>query len=206
MTNEARLEERLDSGNGRGSAIVITVENSTEASRLCSKRLRFGGALKVVEKYWEAEPSSICISCVGIRHDRLGGFGERKVQCVICAGAHKFESHKWRVTGRNTKIGKICTHIIPKFANCGENHQATAFKCPAKLNVQTEAWKKKMEKPQLGETLPVANDSYDKRPTSRQIDMDVDTEVINWAKSLNKQSSGLSSRNGDLSEEAQDKF
>lgn len=46
LINEARLEERLESGNGRGSAIVITVGNSTEASQLCSKGLRFGALLK----------------------------------------------------------------------------------------------------------------------------------------------------------------
>ena len=127
LINEARLEERLESGNGRGSAIVITVGNGTEASQLCSKGLRFGGTLKVVEKYWEAGPSSIRMSCTGIGHDRLGGCGDRRVQCVICAGAHKVESHKCEMTGCTVKMGKICTHVIPKCANCGGNHQATAF-------------------------------------------------------------------------------
>lgn len=51
LMNEARLEERLKSGNGRGSAIVIAVENCTEASKLCFKGLKFGGVLKVVEIY-----------------------------------------------------------------------------------------------------------------------------------------------------------
>lgn len=69
LINEARLEERLESGDRRGSAIVITVGNSTEASQLSSKRLRFGGNLKVVEKYWEARPLSICMSYTGIGHD-----------------------------------------------------------------------------------------------------------------------------------------
>lgn len=51
LVNEARLEERLESGTGKGSAIVITVGNSTEAAKLCAKGLRFGGALKVIERY-----------------------------------------------------------------------------------------------------------------------------------------------------------
>ena len=51
LISETRLEERLESGTGRSSAIVITVGNSTEASTLCAKGLRFGGTLKVVEKY-----------------------------------------------------------------------------------------------------------------------------------------------------------
>lgn len=107
LINEARFEDRLESGNGRGSAIVITVGNSTEASQLCSKGLRFGGALKVAEKYWEAGPSSICMSCAGIGHDRLGGCGDRGVQCVICAGALKVESHKSGVTGCMAQMSKL---------------------------------------------------------------------------------------------------
>ena len=69
LISEARLEKRLESGTGKRLAIVITMGNSTEASTLCSKELKFGGALKVVEKYWEAGPSSVCISCVGVSYD-----------------------------------------------------------------------------------------------------------------------------------------
>ena len=95
LISETRLEERLESGSGRGSAIVITVGNSAEASKLCFKGLRFGGALKVVEKYWEAGPGSVCMSC---GHNRLGECGNRAIQCVICAGAHKAENHRCGVT------------------------------------------------------------------------------------------------------------
>ncbi len=133
MINEARLEERLESGDGRGSAIIITVGNSTEASQLCSKGLRFGGTLKVVEKYWEAGPLSICMNYTGIRHDRLGECDNRRVQCVICTGTPKVENHKCGVIRCTAKIGKICTHVTSKYANCGENYQTTTFKCPVKL-------------------------------------------------------------------------
>lgn len=51
LISESRLEERLESGTGKKSAIVITVGTSKEAIKLCSKKLRFGGALKIVEKY-----------------------------------------------------------------------------------------------------------------------------------------------------------
>ncbi len=77
LISEARLEERLKTGNGKGSAIVVTVENEVEASRLCAKGLRFGGAPKVLEKYWEAGPSSVCMTCSGIGYDRLGGCNQR---------------------------------------------------------------------------------------------------------------------------------
>ena len=122
LISESRLEERLESGNGRGSAIVITVGNNEEASRLCSKGLRFGGALKVVEKYWEAGPGSVCMSCASVGHDRLRQCGDKAVQCVICAGAHKVEDHRCGVTGCTVKMGKICTHVTPKCANCRGKH------------------------------------------------------------------------------------
>ncbi len=203
LINEARLEERLKSGDGRRSTIVITMRNSTEVFQLCSKGLRFGGTLKVIEKYWEAGPLSICMSCTGIGHDRLGGCDNRGVQCMICAGAHMVENHKCGVIGRTAKIGKICTHIIPKCANCGGNHQATAFKCPAKLRVQTEASKRKMEKAQLDEQLSVTNDLANNDLTTGRLDIDVNTEVMNSAKSLRAQSLYLNSIDDNLSDEAQ---
>lgn len=56
LINEARLEKRLESGTGKILAIVITMGNSTEASTLCSKELKFGGALKVVENIGKPDP------------------------------------------------------------------------------------------------------------------------------------------------------
>lgn len=110
------------------------------------------------------------------------------------------------VTGCTTKIGKICTHITPKCANCEGNHQATAFKCPARLKAQTEEWKKKVKKSQLREKQPITNESPDERPVLRQIDMHVDTKATSWAKSLEAQFLDLSSVDGDLPEDFQDKW
>lgn len=69
MINEARLEKHLEFGDRKRFTIVIIVGNSTETFQLCSKELRFGGTSKVVEKYWEAEPCSICMSYVEIGHN-----------------------------------------------------------------------------------------------------------------------------------------
>lgn len=44
LISEPQLKERLGSGGGKRSAIVITVGNSAEAFKLCSKGLKFGGA------------------------------------------------------------------------------------------------------------------------------------------------------------------
>lgn len=145
------------------------------------------------------------MSCAGIGRDRLREYGDKGVRCVICAGTHEVESHKYEITTCMAKIEKICTQVIPKCANCGGNHQATAFECPAKLRAQTEAWNKKMENSHEVKTLPDPFDSSNNRPRSRQIDMDVNTDAINWAKSPEAESSGLSSVDDNLSEEAQDK-
>ena len=177
LISETRLVERLESGSGRGSAIVITVGNSAEASKLCSKGLRFGGALKVVEKYWEAGPNLVCMSCAGVGHDRLGECGDRAIQCVICAGAHKAENHRCGVTGCIVKMGKICTHVTPKCANCGGSHQATAFKCPARLKAQAEAWREKAKKSQAKDKQPATYADSEEEPEVGSNKMELDTAV-----------------------------
>lgn len=62
LISEARLEERLKTGNRKGLAIMITIGNKAEISQLCAKGLRFGRVPKVVEKYLKVEPSSMCIA------------------------------------------------------------------------------------------------------------------------------------------------
>lgn len=113
LISEAQLEERLETANGKGSAIVITVGNDADASKLCAKGLRFGGAPKVVERYWEAGPSSVCMTCSGIGHDRLGGCNDRPEKCAICAGPHKLENHRCGVTGCLAKKRKVAYTLYP---------------------------------------------------------------------------------------------
>ena len=94
LINKAQLEERLETGNKRRSAIIITVGNKADTFKLCAKELRFEGALKVVEKYWEVGPSSIYITYSSIRHDQLRGWNKKPTQWVIYARAHKSENHR----------------------------------------------------------------------------------------------------------------
>ena len=133
LISDTQLEGCLESGSRKGSAIVIIVRNNAEVSKLCSKELRFVGALEIIEKYWEVGPSLVCMSFAGVGHNCWGECEDRAIQCVICAGAHKAQNHRYGVTGYTIKIGKICTHVTPKCANCEGNHQARAFKCLARL-------------------------------------------------------------------------
>lgn len=66
LIHKDRLRERQESGNNRGSAIVIIIVNASDAAYLCTKGLRFGGVLKLFEKYWEAGPGSVYLICCGI--------------------------------------------------------------------------------------------------------------------------------------------
>lgn len=122
LINKSRLEKHLESSIRRESAIVITVSISKEATRLCSKGLRFEGALKVVEKYWEVRSGLVYLSCAGIDHDCLRDCGDRVVQYVICADIHKVENYKYGITEYTIRMGKICTNVISKCTNCGVKH------------------------------------------------------------------------------------
>ena len=139
LLSKVRLKKRLDTGDTRRSAIIITVGSEEEASKLCAKGLRFGGAPKIVEKYWEAGPSSVYMTYSGIGHDQLKGCNQRPKQCAICAGIHKSENHQCGIMGWTSKKGKICIHVVPKCANCGSNHQAIAFRCSARQKPQVLA-------------------------------------------------------------------
>lgn len=133
LINEPQLEKRLELGSGRGSVIVIILRSSAEVSKLCLKRLRFGGGLKVVENYWEAGPGSGCMSSAGVGHDRLEECGDKAIKSFIWADAHKMENERCGVLGPMIKMSKICIHIMLKCANCGRNNIATTLKCPARI-------------------------------------------------------------------------
>ena len=51
LISESQLKKRRKFGIRKRSVIVFIVSTSKKAAKLCSKGLRFGGALKVVEKY-----------------------------------------------------------------------------------------------------------------------------------------------------------
>ena len=81
MANQQNsTRKRLESGNGRGFAIVIKVQNSIKALKLCFKGLRFEKALKIVEKYWKAGPGLVYMYCVDVGHNCMGKCKNRAIQ------------------------------------------------------------------------------------------------------------------------------
>ena len=93
LISEDRLKEQQATNNQYRSAIVITVSNKHVAKQLIASGLRFGRMVKKVEKFWKAEPGSVCLRCCGISHKRLEKCGNRPKKCVMCAGKHQVNEH-----------------------------------------------------------------------------------------------------------------
>lgn len=93
LINKDRLKEQQEISNKRGSAIVITGSGENEAKRLMASGLRFGGAVKKVEKYWDAGPGSVCLKCCGIGHERQNSRGDKPEKYTMCAGPHPASEH-----------------------------------------------------------------------------------------------------------------
>jgi len=201
LINESRLREQQEAGK-RGSAIVITVKGEAEAKKLCASGLRFGGVVRVVERYWEAGPSSVCMRCCGIGHERMGSCGDRPSKCVICAGPHKVEDHCCGVAGCNKGKGKICIHVTAKCANCGGAHAANSPRCGSrhKADLQARQDKKVMGKKNKTQVEDVSEAEKmgteqgpepEKREESLPADTDMDLEGENWTQYADRESPGI---------------
>ena len=184
LISENRLRDQQEAGNKRGSAIVITVKGESEAKHLCASGLRFGGAVKVVEKYWEAGPSSVCMTCCGIGHKRMESCGNRPPQCIICDGPHQVEEHSCGVAGCNKGKGKICVHVAVKCANCGGNHTANSPRCTSRHKADIEARKEKKRREKGGKEKTRAENSGKERMVENpEPDTEMDLEDERWAQS-----------------------
>ncbi len=47
----------------------------------------------MVERYWDVEPNSVCMTCCGIGHQRIGSCEGRPQKCIICADLYKIEDY-----------------------------------------------------------------------------------------------------------------
>lgn len=129
----------------------------------------------MVEKYWKARPGSISLSCASVGHNCLREFGDKIVQCVICASVHKVENHRYRITSCIVKMGKICTYVIFRYANYRAKYQTTTFKCQTRLKAQIEAWRKKFKQFQVKDKQPVTFVAPEKKleKESNKIEIDI---------------------------------
>jgi hypothetical protein len=191
LINENRLQEQQEINNKRGSAIVITVSNENVAKQLIASGLRFGGAVKKVEKFWEAGPGSVCMRCCGIGHERLGSCGNRPEKCIMCAGEHQVSEHQCGVGGCSKGIGKLCVHVVARCANCQGNHQANSARCPSRQKAEIQARKNKVAN-EAGSTVKATTTlgpSEEDEEIPAPSDQEMEIEAEEWSKSPSKESS-----------------
>ena len=191
LISESRLKEQQEFSNKRGLPIVITVSGEGKAKKLCASGLRFGGTVKVVEKYWESGPSSVCMTCCGISHEQMGKCGDRTPRCVIYAGPHKVKDHQCGVTGCHKRKGKVCIHVMVQCANCGGGHFANLNRCTLRHKAEIDARKKKTlekDKTKIVETNDEQNKAYSEASVSLEVGIDLEAE--RWAESKEEESSG----------------
>ena len=191
LINENRLQKQQKTSNKRRSAIVITVSNKNVAKQLIASGLRFGGAVKKVEKFWEAGPGSVCMRCCGIGHERLGSCGNRPEKCIMCAGEHQISEHQCGVRGCSKGMGKLCVHVVARCANCQGNHQANSARCPLRQKAEIQARKNKVAKedgPTVKATTTLGPSEEDEEIPAPS-DQEMETEAEEWSKSPGKESS-----------------
>lgn len=167
---------------------MITVKGEAEAKKLCASGLRFGGVVGVVERYWEAGPSSVCMKCCGIGHERMGSCGDRPLKCVICCG----------VTGCKRGKGKICVHVNGKCAKCGGGHVANSSRCASRHKADVKARKEKKIKEKGDKEHAHAHSDHDEAEDERReesplvntdMDLEMELEGERWAQSSETETS-----------------
>lgn len=194
LINKNRRREKQVTSNKWSSAIVITVKSKSEAKQLCSAGLCFGHVVKKVEKYWEVGPSSVCMICCGMGHERMGRYNNRPSRCIICAGLYKMSKHQCGVLSCSKEIGKVCVHMEVKCANCNGNYSANSLRYALQYKTEKAAKKRKevrkeVEKEKRKERMRNEAGRKDREKTPEN-DRDMDLEAEEWAQSLEGEDQG----------------
>ncbi len=100
-------------------------------------------------------------------------------------------------------MGKIGTHITLKCANCGGNHQVTAFSCSARLKAQAEGSKEKVKKSKSKSKQPAIDWAFEEKPAVRPSDIECDAKVISYTRDLEEEAFGLKLLEGNMPEDSQ---
>lgn len=146
LMSKDRLRKQQENSNKQGLAIVITLHSEHEAKQLDINDLRFGGAMKKLEKYQKAGLGSICFKCCEISYERLESCRDKLEMCIMCVGSHQASKHKCRVNRCNKRRGKLCIHIVAQCANYQGNHQVSSTRCVLWMKAEIKACKKKIAK------------------------------------------------------------
>ena len=119
------------------------VQGKAKAKKLCASGLWFGGAVKIIKRYWNVGPDSVCMTCCGIRYQRRGSCGDEPQKCIICAGLQKIKDHQCGVAECQKGKKKICVHVTPKYANCMGTHATNSPRYISRHKAEINAREKK---------------------------------------------------------------
>ena len=98
-------------------AISIIVKKKSKAKHLCAFRLQLKRNIRIVERYLEAKPSSVCVTCCGIRYKKMGSCKKKSFQYIICYVTYMVKQHCCNIADCNKDKRKTCAHMTTKYAN-----------------------------------------------------------------------------------------
>lgn len=100
------------------------VKSKIKAKQLCAFGLHFRYTIKRVEKYGEARPNSVCMTCCSIGYEYIDNYNNRPPKCIIYASLYKVSEHWCEIVGYSKGIEKSCIYVIAKYVNYNNNHPA----------------------------------------------------------------------------------
>lgn len=116
------------------------MNSENKAKKLCASGLQFDGVVKVVQKYWELEPSLLSMTFYKISHEQIGKCKNWISKYVIYASLYKIEDHQCQTTGYNKRVlGKVYIYVILQFANCGGDYSANLNQCTLRYKIKKKA-------------------------------------------------------------------
>ena len=86
------------------------------------------------------------MKCCGIGHERQGNCGDRPEKCIMYTDAYLASEHQCEVNRCRKGKGKLCVHVVARYANCQGSHQANSARCPSRQKAEMQARKNKTVK------------------------------------------------------------
>lgn len=108
------------------------IKSEAEAKKLCLSSFKFGEAIKMIEKYQDARPHLVYMTCHSIKYQWIGNCGDQPQKYIICRGLLKIEDYQYRLAKCQKRKRKICIHVIPKYANYMGAHITNCAYCISK--------------------------------------------------------------------------
>ena len=143
LKNSIWLSSQKNRQINRHATILIAVENAKQAQAAIENRLCIAGNWLIAEKCQNLLFKKQCLNCQKFDHSTRACFAQ--AVCQICAEEHKTSQHNCSICNIQ---GQICSHVILKYSNCGENHPANNNTCEFKTSIENKTTKYSLQKNQ----------------------------------------------------------